>query len=307
MIQVLSREEKKMRSKIIILSTSIVLAGLALTAHGAPSVTVYGTVSSAESTIDVDLYGDISDCSLLSYGVTLTYDPVDLTVQSATKNEDVWYFGDGTTNFLYIDPETDDPGSVVIIGGKIDTYDPAAGVEGSGVFLGRVSFTKNTSNVPSLTLSLGRDGEYKNFVTTDSIILDDQVDGVIFSQITIPTQPVADIKVNGSDTPISITTADTLSFAVELQAGDQVGNNADWWWLASTPWGWYHYQFDSNSWARGLTVSDQGAASDFSATDSLSGLPAGSYTFYFGVDMIMNGAVDLGDIYYDSAEVNVSP
>jgi hypothetical protein len=39
---------------------------------------------------------------------------------------------------------------------------------------------------------------------------------------------------------------------------------------------------------------------------NMSGLPVGSYTFYFGVDMNMNGSVDIGQLYYDSVEVNVT-
>ena len=34
-------------------------------------------------------------------------------------------------------------------------------------------------------------------------------------------------------------------------------------------------------------------------------LPIGSYIFYFGVDMDMNGHLDMGDTYYDSVYVSV--
>jgi len=36
-------------------------------------------------------------------------------------------------------------------------------------------------------------------------------------------------------------------------------------------------------------------------------LPAGSYTFHFGVDMNMNGVLNPGQLYYDSVEVTVIP
>ena len=36
-------------------------------------------------------------------------------------------------------------------------------------------------------------------------------------------------------------------------------------------------------------------------------LPAGSYTCYFGVDTVMNGTLDMGDIYYDSVGVDIHP
>jgi hypothetical protein len=39
----------------------------------------------------------------------------------------------------------------------------------------------------------------------------------------------------------------------------------------------------------------------------MSGLPTGNYTFYFGVDMVMNGSLDMNDIFYDSVIVNITP
>ena len=40
-----------------------------------------------------------------------------------------------------------------------------------------------------------------------------------------------------------------------------------------------------------------------------SGLSAGTYTFYFGVDLIKNGTLDTGggQLYYGSVVVNITP
>jgi hypothetical protein len=35
------------------------------------------------------------------------------------------------------------------------------------------------------------------------------------------------------------------------------------------------------------------------------GLPTGSYTFYFGVGLIMNGLIDVGSLFYDNVKVNI--
>jgi hypothetical protein len=38
-----------------------------------------------------------------------------------------------------------------------------------------------------------------------------------------------------------------------------------------------------------------------------SGLDPGTYTFYFAVDMIMNGAIEVGKAYYDMVKVIITP
>ena len=40
---------------------------------------------------------------------------------------------------------------------------------------------------------------------------------------------------------------------------------------------------------------------------NMTGLPTGTYTFYFGVDMVMNGSIDMGQIFYDSVWVAITP
>ena len=53
----------------------------------------------------------------------------------------------------------------------------------------------------------------------------------------------------------------------------------------------------------------QGALVDLapSETFSGSGLPAGTYTFYFAVDMVANGEIDHDQLYADEVVVNVEP
>lgn len=149
------------------------------------SVTVYGTGTYTNTDFDLNIYGNISECNLLSFGVKLSYNPADLTVNTAIKNENVWYFGDETTKYPYMDPNSSGDGSVIIIGGKLDINNPTSGVVGNDILLGNVSFTRNNSNPPTISLGLGRDGKYKNFVTTEKMILDDQIAGVDFEPIVV--------------------------------------------------------------------------------------------------------------------------
>ena len=39
----------------------------------------------------------------------------------------------------------------------------------------------------------------------------------------------------------------------------------------------------------------------------MSGLPVGTCTFYFAVDMNMNGIIDFSELFFDSVVVNINP
>ncbi len=122
--------------------------------------------------------------------------------------------------------------------------------------------------------------------------------------------PTPDIKANGSDISINITSDDILSITVELDAGVGLGEDADWWVVANTPFDspheWYYYDLNLG-WIPGLFVTYQGALFDLTPFEvlNMSGLPTGTYTFYFGVDESMNGFPDMAQIYYDSVVVNI--
>jgi len=120
---------------------------------------------------------------------------------------------------------------------------------------------------------------------------------------------VIDIKANTSDGPVTIAPGDPLSVKINLNSGDLLGENADWWVLAQLPsGGWFHYNL-SLGWQPGLSFVHQGALFDVSSLEvlNLSNLAIGTYTFYFAVDMVMDGFLTMSDIYYDSVEVNIAP
>ena len=73
--------------------------------------------------------------------------------------------------------------------------------------------------------------------------------------------------------------------------------------------GWYYRNLSTNSWKPGQTVTKQGplfAMSNYKLLNQ-SGLPVGTYEFYFGVDLNMNGLISYGTLYYDKVVVNVTP
>jgi hypothetical protein len=140
----------------------------------AGDVDVHAEGAYTDNDLVLHIYADINAEPILSFGVKVDYPP-ELTYASATKNEAVWFFGDGTTTHPYMDPE-DDGSGVAIIGGKLDTADPTAGVTGSGVLLGTVTFTHSgVIDFSGVNLTYARGdgtGDYKNFVATDGTVYD---------------------------------------------------------------------------------------------------------------------------------------
>jgi hypothetical protein len=118
--------------------------------------------------------------------------------------------------------------------------------------------------------------------------------------------PIANIKANGSDGPIEIAPSDNLLVTLELDAAASGGAEADWWALANTPSGWRYFDLQQG-FSPGFLVSHQGALFDLGSTQVLNttALELGTHTYYFGVDLVMNGSLDIASAYYDSVEVNV--
>jgi hypothetical protein len=125
---------------------------------------------------------------------------------------------------------------------------------------------------------------------------------------SMTTPPSPDIKANNSDGPVTLSQKNPLSIVVKLNPGDRYGDHADWWIVVMTSFGPYSYDLGNHSWIPGLSTVYQGPLRDIDATEifNQSGLPTGSFTFYFGVDMNMNGSFDMDKAYYDSVKVEIT-
>jgi hypothetical protein len=127
------------------------------------------------------------------------------------------------------------------------------------------------------------------------------------------TSAVPDIKLNGMDGEVTISSGSTLFTTIQLDAGDQIGEMAEWWIIAETPMGWYYYEYPdgwnfSEDGMEGLMPAYQRAL--FNMTEPLevlrmTGLPAGAYGFYFGVDTTVDGLMDLETMFYDQGDLKV--
>jgi len=123
------------------------------------------------------------------------------------------------------------------------------------------------------------------------------------------TTPIPDIKANGQEGPISVSSGTPVSITVRLNPGSYAGQNADWWVAESAPDGlFYYFDLSSGSMVQGLLPTYQGPLFSLASTQLLnrSDLTVGTHTFYFGVDLNMNGLLDMNSIYYDSVIINVT-
>jgi len=118
---------------------------------------------------------------------------------------------------------------------------------------------------------------------------------------------VPDIKVNGSDGPLTVTPSDSISVVVALDNNWQT-NNADWWLAADTPFGLWFFTFEG--WTTDWIPAYQGPLFPLDSYEVLnmpvSGLPPGTYTLYFGVDTYMDRNVTWDSVYYDTVVVNIT-
>jgi hypothetical protein len=118
--------------------------------------------------------------------------------------------------------------------------------------------------------------------------------------------PIPDIKANGSDGLVSITEAETLQIRVSLNSNGSNGD-VDYWLAYQGPSGWVHYNNTTKIWETGLGVTHQGQLMDLGNKKVFqSKLSPGNYTFYFGVDMNMDGKVTKSSLYKDEVQVTVT-
>ena len=98
----------------------------------------------------------------------------------------------------------------------------------------------------------------------------------------------ADVKANGSDSPVTVKSTEVVSITVSLDPGSHSGETADWWIAARTsfdpPGNWYSYIYPTG-WMPGISLCVQTGLVALSRFEVLNmSLPPGNYTFYFALD-----------------------
>ena len=119
---------------------------------------------------------------------------------------------------------------------------------------------------------------------------------------------IPDIKINGSDGPVTLNWPDTLSINVSLN-NQGITDEADWWLAADTPFGTWFYLYDTGQWTTDWIPAYQGALFNLPSLQilsiPLSGLPAGPYTLYFGIDTVQDRQVTWDHLFLNTAEFEI--
>jgi len=118
-----------------------------------------------------------------------------------------------------------------------------------------------------------------------------------------------DIKANGQDGPITLSHSDTLTISLSLDNNGRT-DNADFWLAVDTSFGVFFYILDEG-WTDAWVPGYQGPLCYLDSYKvirdmELLWIRAGKYTFYFGVDTVMDGEITWDKAVYDTVEVNIS-
>ena len=131
---------------------------------------------------------------------------------------------------------------------------------------------------------------------------------VVLMRLYGGTGIIPDITVNGGDGPLFLQPTDSLTVSWSLQ-NSGITDNSDWWLAVDTSFGIWFWTFFG--WTDSPLPFYSGPLYTLDMFSSpaipLLGLPAGTYTFYFGVDMNMDGNISIPSLYLDSAVVNIAP
>ncbi|MCP4687808.1 MAG: hypothetical protein GY859_07140 [Desulfobacterales bacterium] len=118
----------------------------------------------------------------------------------------------------------------------------------------------------------------------------------------------ADIKANGSGEAVSVAAGEAVSITVSLDAGDMLGQNADWWVVEAAPAGAFYFLDPvSLSMAPGLSPTLQTPLFSFAPMQllNLTDLTPGVHTFYFAIDLTMDGEVTEDSLSGDRVIVTI--
>ncbi len=120
--------------------------------------------------------------------------------------------------------------------------------------------------------------------------------------------PVADIKANGSDEAVGASAGEAVSITLSLDAGALLGLDADWWIAESTPDGSPRFLDPIPvALAPAVTPALQSPLFSFPPTAVLNftDLAPGVHTFYFAIDLSMDGAVTIESLFGDIVTVTI--
>ncbi len=128
------------------------------------------------------------------------------------------------------------------------------------------------------------------------------------AKITLADSPVPEIKVNGADNPIEVSSLEDVTVSVGLNPYDKQGMNVDWWIAAFTQEGLYYLELNTQmefQWNNEIKRLIECPMSDFPQIEiPTPPLSQGKNYIFFALDNNSDGKLDA--TWYDFVEVNVA-
>jgi hypothetical protein len=121
------------------------------------------------------------------------------------------------------------------------------------------------------------------------------------------------IQVNGAPGPLVVEVGEQITVDISLLPRDDLDLPADWWVAANTAFGWFSYSDALQQWVH-VGVSHLNLVPTFEQPVQLlppqrimttTGLGAGRYGLYLGVDFLPNGVLDMDSLAYTRAVVEI--
>ncbi len=118
--------------------------------------------------------------------------------------------------------------------------------------------------------------------------------------------PVPQIFPNRMHGLVSLPVGERLEIQLGLCVGKKISIVHDWWLVADSSFG--IFSFTGEGWIPGLQPAAQSALIPFgpTAVQSLTGLPAGKYAFYFGVDAEADSVPTATRLFWDAVSLQIN-
>lgn len=119
---------------------------------------------------------------------------------------------------------------------------------------------------------------------------------------------VLTVQGNGHIDELSLRADEAFALSLEIDAQGST-EQADWFVIKQSSSGFQYFDLNTGTFQDGTSATLQGpltSASADSVYTAASGLAAGSYSFYFGVDTTVNGQVDIDTLVFDELSLTVT-
>ncbi len=120
--------------------------------------------------------------------------------------------------------------------------------------------------------------------------------------------PSINLRINDREGFLKLTNKENILISLSINPGGYAGKDADWWLVVQTPAGIEYFDIFNGQFTPGLSCTYQGQLSSFSnVVLPYHNLSGGRYVFYFGIDLIQDGVVNIENLFYDFVTVEVAP